>query len=554
MTASRRPLDWIDGLFAVLLFGCAVWVRMRVLAVAQITPDCMGPYLGAWEMLTTGDWVGPSKFPESGPGLYWSYVPFLLGADGLEAALTRRFVLQACHGPAIYLALRATLTAHWAGIGPSPGRLGPAIAGCALAFSHGPLASLLSGAEGFVSPDHGVVITVAALLVLLADRPWALVVGWAALPIAMMTHGMAAAYGPGLLFLAALVWRRGHRRIAIGSLVAGAVGYAPRAAQLVRKVLDEGFEGASQLAAYNSEGDRFWAELVHRTSDHLLHRDGLPWGPLWGLTPLLILAAVWVAPRISPSSDLPRRVRDVCAWALLTLAGIVTVAWMIRYMQGYHWRVVYPAGAAAIGVGLDVLLRRIPRPAQAGAAAVVLAAGCSLGLERWPAPDPASTDLTLVGAFVDALEESGAEALWVERGGIGWEPWGYAPALYLESRLRGDRREHDLDGSLFLLFTAGLEAAAAIDATFGWMGQAPPLSTAPGTTLVARGRPWNGPVVYLVRLDDRAASLAWHRQVLLLRGGEPVMMKAEAGEYLPALGQPFDYADVDAWFPSGLER
>ena len=212
-----------------------------------------------------------------------------------------------------------------------------------------------------------------SLLVLLADRPWALVVGWAALPIAMMTHGMAAAYGPGLLFLAALVWRRGHRRIAIGSLVAGAVGYAPRAAQLVRKVLDEGFEGASQLAAYNSEGDRFWAELVHRTSDHLLHRDGLPWGPLWGLTPLLILAAVWVAPRISPSSDLPRRVRDVCAWALLTLAGIVTVAWMIRYMQGYHWRVVYPAGAAAIGVGLDVLLRRIPRRAQAGAAAVVLA-------------------------------------------------------------------------------------------------------------------------------------------------------------------------------------
>ena len=73
-------------------------------------------------------------------------------------------------------------------------------------------------------PDRPAQGTVAALFVLLADRPRALVLGWAALPIAMMTHGMATAYGPGLLFVAALVWRRGHRRVALASLAVGALG------------------------------------------------------------------------------------------------------------------------------------------------------------------------------------------------------------------------------------------------------------------------------------------------------------------------------------------
>jgi len=551
--SPRRDLA-VDGLIAAALFVLAVVVRQGVLTVAQVTPDCVGPYLGAWEMLTTGDFVGPSHFPESGPGLYWMYIPFLLGADGLESALWRRFLLQALWAPALYLGLRVAFAAMEQDRRVGTARLGAAVAASALVFSEGPLSSLLSGAETFVAPDLGLLMTLSGAMVLLAGRARWLLVGWAALPVAMMVHGMAAAYGPVLLWLAVRTFREGQRGLAVGAVSLGAVGFLPRALQLLQRVRDDGFASASELGTYNSEGDAFLAVLLERTADHLFGRD-LPWGPLLALSPLFLAAAILLVPRWRPvPGAVLRRAWWMLLWLLGTVAGILAVATAIRYMQGYHWRVVFPAAATCLGLAVHLAAPRRPLLLAALGAAVALG---SFGLARgrWPMTPWPDSDVRITARF--AALSADATPRWHERGGLGWDPWGYAPAIYLEERLAGAAAgDYRLDGAMTLLFSADHDIAEAIEEATGWAGRPPPLETLPGATLLARATPTGGPRVYLLRFATPSASVAFHERFALPHRSDeqPVRMKAESGEYLPAVPTPFDYADADAWFPPGLER
>lgn len=571
---SRSRL--VDGLIAVALFALAVFVRRGVLTVAQVTPDCIGPYLGAWEMLTTGDFVGPSHFPESGPGLYWMYIPFLLGADGVEAALWRRFLLQALWAPALYLGLRSAFGAiarpgepgagdgrgDAAGDASDPSgaagpRLGPLVAVSALLFSDGPLSSLLSGAETFVAPDLGLLMTLSASMVLLAGRPRWLLLGWAALPIAMMVHGMSAAYGPVLLWLAWRTWRQGRRGLAAGAVLLGAVGFLPRAWQLLARIREDGFASASELGTYNSEGDAFVAVLLQRTADHLFGRD-LPWGPLLAFSPLVLALAILLLPRWRPlPAEVLRRAWWMLLWLLGSIAGILAVATAIEYMQGYHWRVVFPAAATCLGLAAHLAALAAPqgaRRALPALGALVVLGSVGLARGRWPARDWADSDVRITARFAEL--SATATPRWHERGGLGWDPWGYAPALYLQERLAGaPEADYALDGSLVLLFSADADIAEQIEASTGWSGRPAPI-TAGAVTLLARATPTGGPRVYLLRFATRGASVAWHERHALPHRSEdqPVRMKAESGEYLPALPTPFDYAGADAWFPPGLER
>ncbi len=574
----------MDVAIAAALFLLAASVRLGVLSVAQIGPDCVGPYLGAYEMLTTGDWLGPSYFPESGPALYWLQVPFLLGADGLEVALRRRFLLQAFWTPFLYLGLRVAFAGLW---GASPRatpirrdgarRLAPLLGACALGFSQGPLLSLLSGAEGFVAPDLAAVMTVAVALVVLANRDRWLLAAWAMLPLAMMVHGMSASYGPGLLLLAVIIWLRGRRWLAAGAVLLGAVGFAPRAVQLVQSVIEEGFGGAMQAARYNSEGDQFWTEVISRTVDHFTVRDPLPWGPLLAAAPLLLVVVLAVAPRLAPTA-FTRAMRRSCwlfaIWLGCTVGGLLLVASSIRYLQGYHWRILYPAAAAALALAAEVSLRAwtvwrrtessptVRRPRLRSFVLVSLATALLLGAaglakSRWPTRPMATSDLGVTARFASAIvEASGPARRWHDTAAVGLDPWGYAPAIYLNERLAGHPGSYGLDGTLYLLFSADRPVIEEIDADNGWTGQpAPAASTRfPGATLVARAHPWNGPQVLLLHFDGPEASRRWSGRVLEQAGDQPVRMRAEAGEYLPAITGTADYATIDAWFAPGLVR
>jgi len=475
VTKASAARDFgIDAASVLLLFGVGAHLRLGRLGAALVNGDSVGPYWKAATILGGAGWLPRSHAPESGPALYWAYVPFVALADSLEDAYAARFVAQALVGPLSYLAVRA-LTA---GPLPATSRAVALAAGASLTFSAGLRQTLESGYQGYLSIELAAVVV--AAFALAARRPGWAGAGLVAVPLAMMCHPLAVAYLLPALVLAAVAFRKAGPRsrlgIATGLLVAAGLGVL-RLRQLAEPAFDSGTFDPSALAAIpggNATGEGGLATVLASLGGIPDH-DGAGW--------LLLLALLVPA-------ALVKRARPAVAAAAGVVLGLAATGAAMDYLQPYHWRIAAPAVVTAVAVAATYVVGpRGPAWMVAVPAAAVLLAGAL----PWGPPAPTPADHARIASVAQQTSRGG----WVEFGTAGDRMWGSPVAVRLEQSLRlgGVASE----GPVHLLI-AGPEAL--LNTIRAVPGDVEVLDLLPGD-----------PALLLVALDDPRGSSAWTKAV-----------------------------------------
>ncbi len=428
---SVRTLALPAGL-ALLVWLLAAALRLRVVNQAVVGSDSLGPYLKALALTPTALWAGhlprPPN-PESGDLLWLSALPILHLAGDLQQLFTLRFLAGALIAP-------LGLLAAWVWAAPeglrSPGELlasrapRPLVAGLAaglvLAVDPGLIDSLLSGARGYGAPELLALLCLALGFAVRGSRLGA-AVGAVALAFAVDHHPLAIGAALGVLAMVPTLWRTlGGRGLlpAAGVLLLLALPRLLRLLALAR-CGDDPLSCLAAVAQSNvHEGEPFLLHL--RDALHDRFRVDLDEPTSLGLLLGLLLARPW---RVSISAG-PGALA-IGALAIGSLAGLLLVAALNGYLQGYHLRILAAPLAVAAAVGLA-------RPAPLALLWAALALW--LGLPAAPVgPDPGAV------ARHDALATLLADRpgpLWVDR--LWWrgqpvlEPSGVVLSAWLQGQ------------------------------------------------------------------------------------------------------------------------
>ena len=603
----RHLLDLaVDIATVTALFGAGVAVRLGQLGELPLHFDNVDPFLRAFAWLH--DWLGlldgrtdagladlllPASAPwlhQFGPGLAWSYVPFVLGAPTLEAAFVRRYLVQALLAPVVFLALRRCLTRP-GGATPSGGRspasyLAGITGALAIGFCGEPFGTAGPGDQTYLAPEFTCVVAVAALFAISRRRSRGFLVAMAVLPWAVMVHPMAIALAPGCLWIAVLVWRRARKgTLALGLLLAACVSIP----ECVHLWSGQGSEGSAfgetlgYVSNFFHSPSEIWRKSVRAWCD--LEPKGI--GPLLFASPLAVwLLSVRTSWRRSHGTDgpgnaaEPRRSigvefvgRDALAsslfavFALLGVASLLGFGMALGFLKPYQWRIVLPAHAVTLGLAVYLAACRVPilrgasgsrgstdlsLVAPAASIALIVAIAISPG-ERVPTTDGA------LGAhrWMDRViaEDAGHAPRWFDAVVLEHtvQPfcWAFTPAVFLEQRMRGVPREtFRHTGSLYLALSGPRRIVDAICRDRGWRGNESSVAVPHGAHFVGRRTVNDADEILIVKLDDDVSSRAWTGWLFSGPAGPRLML--ESNHVLPLTEQGYDMAQGWAWFDDAM--
>lgn len=377
MTSKGRGA-WLDGVAALCLIVAAWLARRPMLAAFHVTGDAIGPWRGAWEVLG-GHLPGPHN-PGFGGLLPVLHAPLLLGADGLEGALLRRFALHALVVGVLYLALGRAF-ARWTAR-PWAARAGALVAAVAFILAREPGFALESGNSPYLAPDLAI-LQVACVALAIGGGRLPLVLAGALLPLLAAQHPYALCFVPALAVLCVHRWRR-------GALEPGAMGlllpFVAAALFVQRRALASLVGAGDSLAPGRME----WSEVVSTAT----HPD------LALLSPVLLLGPLALGAVARTDAA-----RAFARWALIAQGGLMGAATALAWFRPWHWTIVHPVLAASLGAAVAVGLARLPsRLAVALPAVCVLCLVGGFAAEPGRPSDP-SGDLDAHRALVATLGE-----------------------------------------------------------------------------------------------------------------------------------------------------
>lgn len=333
---------------ALLTWALAGALRLRALPQTVVGSDSLGPYLKAWalrpEALLAGHLPRPPN-PESGDLLWLCALPLVHLASSLEQLFALRFLAGALVAP-------LGLLAAWVFAAP-PGTRGRALlglghrrqwvaglgAGLLLAVDPGLADSLASGARGYGAPEWLALATLGLAFAGRGSRA-GLSLAAAAFLVALDHHPLALGFGAAMLLaLPAALRRHGPRPVLLALALAAPLGL-PRLLRLVG-ILRCGQDPLSCLRAVAQSNvhpeDGRLAVLAEALHDRFRVDLDDP-------TLALLALGLLLGPR-----------RTAARQALAALAGLLLVAALNQYLQGYHLRLL----AAPLAVGAALGLARL---------------------------------------------------------------------------------------------------------------------------------------------------------------------------------------------------
>lgn len=337
-----RPRGFAPGGLETVLFaagtaallGLAVWLRLRPLDSALLDGDSFHVWGRALAILSGQQlpWRGEGEGFHFGALQAYLVAPLFLAADGLRDGIEASAVLHALGVLPLALAGR---------------RLAGAGAGLAAGLLYASWPMLVQhpgvGAWTYHAPLLTAVAAWALVELLVRDSRWAAPSCGAALAGAASLHPFALALAAGALAtLPWLVRRRGWRPLIWGGAAFGLV--------LAPMVLDNAvlrFAEPQRAATYSlvAHGEIGLAALV-RTGPLEAYQGWPRWLalPLLLSPPLIIIPLLW--PRWRRESP---AVAAVAAWFLTSVTALLGMGLGLRYLQPYHWAVVAPLQALAVG-------------------------------------------------------------------------------------------------------------------------------------------------------------------------------------------------------------
>ena len=539
-----------------------------------------GPAEVIWP--ASGPWIN-----QFGPALVWAYAPFVVGAKSLQAAFAGRYLIQAMGVLLVYASLRWVLWPRGtvgASQGVWPARLGAWIAALAVGFTGEPFGTLGAGDQNYLAPDLGVIISVAAALVLLHKRPHGLLVGFAVVPLAAMFHPLALCYLPGLLLLAVHVWLGGRRRIVAASLAVGLLCSIPELVHIA-VILMQG-PGGEALGFYSFHSySSVW--ILNTATEAFATLQPFPAGPILLASPFVVL--VWCA--VGGGADGLRGKERGAAlfalWGVLTVGGLLALVLLLGNHRGYHWRIALPGLALVLGLAVylpaQVCRIRLARartvtrwavPAMTAVALAVLSACVVVArIDRFP---QGTGDLRMHRWMAELIQEdAGTSRRWYDTVLLGWEMQTispvFMPSVYVEQRLMNVPREaFHADGVLYLAVTGPPSLVEDLRTDMGWDDRAmqrwgPPPSSGGASGVAIRGTfptdvhllghhsVGEGYSMLLVRLADPVATRAWtawlHQR---FTGIETPRLMMDSNFVLSLTMPDQPYANWCCWFDPGL--
>jgi len=573
-------LEWlVDGLLAALLLAAAIILRMKGLGDLRLDFDSVDPFMRAvaWvtdcELFVRGEsTLGPAQVAwpatspwiyQFGPALVWMYAPFVVGAESLQEAFARRYVVQALCVVVTYGSMRWLLYTRQmalAGHGFWPARLGAWTAALAIGFLGEPFGLLGYGDQNYLAPELGVLVSVVVAAVLLRQRYAWLPVGFGAFALAVNMHVLALCYLPGLLLVAFQGWRAGKRRLVAASLVVGLLFSIPEAVHVLI-ILMEGPE-AEALGFYSFHSySSAW--IVNTAAEAFGTLEPKPSGSLLLAAPLFVL--MWHVgvhgPRLRGRES--KAVIWLAVWSLLTAAGLLAAVLLVGNHRGYHWRIPLPALALVSGLAVFLPARALQeRLAGAGAAirwsipaivtllvAVLSVAMAEARLDRFP---PGRGGLTLHRWMADVIQEDAGDTARcydavVLGGDMNTYSESFMPAVYVEHRMMGvPRTAMCTGGPLFLAVNGPARLVDDVRLGMGWdVGADSPLL---GEYAIDRGYS-----LLLLRFEDPAtarACTAWLHQ--RFTGEETPRLMLDSNHVLDLTMHQELSEDWLHWFDPGL--
>lgn len=502
----------MDGLFAALLLTAAVVVRLQGLGDLRVDFDSIDPFMRAMacltdcELLVRGESsMGPAQavWPATGPWVYhfgpalvWMYIPFVVGAESLQEAFARRYVLQALGVVFTYVSMRWLLqrprrTSSNRSVWPAI--LGAWTAALVVGFAGEPFGTLGYGDQTYLAADLCLLMSVAVAMVLLRQRHTWLVVGSFALPWAVNMHPLALCYLPGLLLAAVHVWRAGRARVVAASLAIGLVCSLPQAVHLGLVLVETLQSGSDSGAAFHSSSSVWILGTAVAAFGSLEPR---PLGPLLLAAPPFVLVWIGIARGPRARGRESRGAIWLSVWSLVTTAGLLALILVLGYHRPYHWRIPLPALALVSGLAVflpaQALQRRLAgvgAAARWGVPAIVTALVAVLSLamvtarlDRFP---PGQGDLTLHRWMARVIQEdAGDETRFYDSIVIGWDLRTYSeafmPAVYVEHRMMNVPRSAIRgEGLLYVAVNGPSRFIDPVRDEMGWDVGAEPLLVRP---------------------------------------------------------------------------
>lgn len=598
-TVSRERL--FDLAIVLALAAAGVAVRLWHLQWLPVHFDNTDPFIRAFAWIA--DWRGalgggaspgwseliyPASAPwlnQFGPGLVWSYAPLVAGASSLEEAFARRYVVQALMAPLLYLAVRVLTRERGkaARTDVYSSRAGALVAALAVGFTGEPMGTAGIGDQTMLAPEFAALVLAGCALALRRPGPAGFLLAAAALPWAVMIHPMSIALTPGVLVVAAALWRRGRWRLVLGGGCLGLVVFLPELIQLLQLRAEQGgvlaeavqsTNHASKTLAASAAGNlRGWWTL-----------EPFPLGPLLLGAPGLALAGiVWRLGRRSGSWTSPGRGISAAEAATLSYAavcanvvGLLVTGAVVGFLLPYHWRILLPGHALALGLlvhGLAVrwlpsvrLASPIARLAPLGAAvgaALLLAGVTAARLDRF---DAGSGDIALHQGLAETIAADAGDApRWFDAIVVGYPnhrySWSFSPAVFLEQRMRGAPRERfRFPGYLYLTVSGTARDIEAICQDMGW-----PSRPDPGRTRGSADAAVAGEVrfvdrlvvndvheIVVLRLDSKQQARAWTGWLHGRFSPGATRLILDSNHVLPLTTDGHDTADSWAWFDPGM--
>jgi len=610
-----RGRGWfIDLLVFAAIAAAGIVVRLWNLEAFPLHFDVVDPFLRAqawltdWQLALRGEWnpgwielLRPASAPwlnQFGPGLVWSYVPLVAGASSLEEAFARRYVFQALMAPLTYLVVRGILAhtgdAERAGQSLDVSRPAAFLAALAVGFTGEPFGTAGLGDQTMLAPEAGLVVVLACALAIRWPGSLGFPLAAAALPWAAMIHPMTIVIAPGFALVTVVVWRRvGGRRALIG-LVIAAVFSIPEVLHLAEMKWRQGGSAFSDTLGYTSSFHRRPLELLSVASRAWLSLEPRGAGPLLLVAPGVLLGVAAWQGRRGGLGPLMRGVwrrasrgtdrgadsalqRDLGVFGLVVVANLVALVGLgmvTGLLMPYHWRIVLPGHAVALGFAAYLLATRLAarasppiwlaRSLDGGIAIVALLAligASALRLDRIPLGNGGvAVHRSLAQTIAD---DAGDEPRWFDAIvlGYGEHPfsWSFTPAIFLEQRMAGASRERFAHpGYLYVTVSGPPGEIEAVCDGMGWSrtagggGEADPRRVAsaefPGVHYIGRFTVNHAAEILTVRFDTPRQSRTWTGWLFDQFEAGEVRLMLDCNHVVPLTTEEVDMSDVWSWF------
>lgn len=614
--AGRR--EWpVDLVVAVVILAAGIAVRLWNIQFLPLHFDNVDPFLRAfawvadWGEVLSGNrqtsWAElrwPASAPwldQFGPGLVWSYVPFVISASSLEEAFSRRYVVQALMAPALYFVVRWCLDEEGGRAAPGALLRGSHVAGfvaaVAVGFTGEPLGTAGLGDQTMVAPEVAILVLAGCALTLRGRSSRAFVVAAAALPWAVMVHPMSVALAPGFALISLVIWRRKGRVLVLAGVLLAALVSIPEVIHLSEIGGDEGGDAVAATIEITNHPHASPADIVVDSLEGWMTLEPFPLGLLLLVAPVLAVAVpAWRARRRGSRllREIGRRTRTRarhsaetqrqvdCAVlglvVLANLAGLLALGMAAGLLRPYHWRILLPGHALALGlvvhmvipwqvlrtVAADRTARLVPILAACVASVVLVLAGAAR-LDRMGRGIGSVADHAQMARAITA--DAGTEARWLDSILLDYPKyrftWTSTPAVFLEQRLGGTpRKSFEFPGALYVAVAGSPGDVEAVCGRMGWGTEPGPRRAAvastnpdlPGAHLVDWLRVDVDADIVVVRLDTWESSRRWTGWLMSQFPAGHVRLLLDSNHTLPLANHEHNPEASWDWFdPAMLE-